>query len=92
VTFATTKRQVLLSVLFGCGFLALAWREASVWLSNAACYSGWVGLPQYASQLKGVGQRAEIAFWGMMLSLIAATALTTFAVRYLSHADESPVR
>jgi ABC-type phosphate/phosphonate transport system permease subunit len=92
MTFARTKRQALLSILFACGFLALAWREASVWLSNAACYSGWVGLPQYASQLRSVGQRAEIGFWGMMLSLIAAIALGTFAIRHLSNAQPSPIR
>lgn len=63
-----------------------------MWLGNAACCSAWVGLPQYAGQLKSVGIKAEIGFWGTLLCIVTAIALGTFTIRYLSKADPSPVR
>lgn len=73
-----SKFAVASAFILAIGFGLFAMREANVWLWNASCYSGWVGLPQHASELGKVKRTADMAFGLMISGLLIAGSL--FAV------------
>ena len=73
-----SKFAIASAFVLAIGFGLFAMREANVWLWNANCYSGWVGLPQYANELEKVKRTAEMAFGLMVSGFLIAGSL--FAV------------
>jgi uncharacterized membrane protein len=78
VKIAESKLTMVSAFILTIAFGLFALREANIWLWNASCYSGWVGLPKHTGEIEKVKRTAESAFRLMLLGLLGASSL--FAV------------
>jgi hypothetical protein len=75
VKISKPKTAAASAFILAIAFALLAWREARIWLWNSGCYSAWIGLPQYASEIEKVGRAATIAFSIMLFASLIACLL-----------------